>query len=131
MMTPRQAIAQVPLVPPGRRRAGNIVAALAALGDFPEFYPVIGMIDAEGPLAPLIADLTEMFARVYLANAHDIPTAIAFIHAVTSHAALGNIVPHVGEATARIALRHAWQCGCGLYACYGGGTADGRSHRAG
>jgi hypothetical protein len=120
VLSPSQAIARAPVVPPERRLPGNIAAALAVLGDFPEFSPVIGMIDAEGPVAPLIAELTELFARVYLTNARDIPTTIAFIHAVTSHAALGNIAPHVSETTARTALRFAWQSGCALYACYGG-----------
>ena len=123
MLTPRQAIARVPIVLPERRLPGNIVAALAGLGDFPEFSPVIGMIDTDGPVMPLIAKLTELFARVYVANARNIPTTIAFIHAVTSPAALGNIAPHVDAATARTTLRYAWQSGCALYACYGGGTA--------
>ncbi len=122
-LPPHRAIAQVPLVPPERRRAGNIVMALSALDGFAEFAPVIDFLDIGGAVAPLTAALTELFARVYLANARDIPTTIAFIHGVTSQAALGNIVPHVGEATARTALRHAWQAGCGLYACYGGGAA--------
>jgi hypothetical protein len=122
-LRPRQAIPRVPVVPTARRLPGNIVAALAALADFPEFGRAVGMIDASGPPAPLVAELTDVFARVYLANARDIPTTIAFIHAVTSHAALGNLLPYVGEETARTALWHAWQAGCGLYACYGAGTA--------
>lgn len=120
-LPPHQAIARVPLVPADRRAPGNIVAALAVLGEFPPFAPVIGMIDTDRPTGPLVGELTELFARVYLANARDIPTTIAFIHAVTSPAALGNIAPHIGEATARSALRYAWQSGCALYACYGGG----------
>jgi hypothetical protein len=122
-LPPRESITHVPVVPPARRRPGNIVASLAVLDDFPEFLPVIGWIDSTGPLAPQIAELTELFARVYLANARDIATAIAFIHAVTSCAALGNIVPYVDEATARNAIRYAWQSGCALYVCFGGGTA--------
>jgi len=93
------------------------------LDDLPEFAPVIGLIDTTGDLAPLIDELTEVFARVYLANAHDIRSTIAFIHGVTSPAALGNIAPLVGDRTARAALRYAWQSGCGLYACFGGETA--------
>jgi hypothetical protein len=120
-MTPRQAIGRVPVVRPDRRLPGNIVAALAVLADIPEFAPVVGMLDTNGAISAQIADLTELFARVYLANAHDIPTVIAFIHGVTSLAALGNIAPHVSDATARSTLRFAWQAGCGLYACYGGG----------
>src|SRR5579871_4299503 len=72
------------------------------------------------PVVTLIADLTELFARVCLANVHNIPTAIAFIHAVTSPAALGNILPQLREETARRAYRYAWQSCCALYACYGG-----------
>jgi hypothetical protein len=122
-MWPRQAIARVPIVPPDKRLAGNIVAALGALDGFGEFAPVIGLLDTGGEIPALVAELTDVFARVYLANARNIPTVIAFIHGVTSHAALGNIAPHVNDASARSTLRYAWQTGCGLYACYGTGTA--------
>jgi hypothetical protein len=123
-LTPPEAIARVPIVPLDRRaHAGNITASLAMLADLPEFAPAIGLIDTGGDLPSLIAELTGVFARVYLANAHDIRTTIAFIHGVTSPAALGNIAPQVSERTARTALRYAWQSGCGLYACFGGGTA--------
>ena len=56
---------------------------------------------------------------LFLANVHNIPTAIAFIHGVTSLAALGNLAPHLAAATLRRAVRYAWQAACGLYACYG------------
>jgi hypothetical protein len=123
-LTPREAITSVPLVPPDRRgKAGNITATLRVLDDMPEFAPAMGLIDTGRDLAPLVAELTEVFARVYLANAHDIRTTIAFIHGVTSPAALGNIAPEISERTARAALPFAWQSGCGLYACFGGDTA--------
>jgi hypothetical protein len=121
---PKEAIDHVPVIPLDRReKAGNITSALRALDEMPEFAPAIGLIDTDGDLASLVAELTEVFARVYLANAHDIRTAIAFIHGVTSPTALGNIAPLVSTDTARAALRYAWQSGCGLYACFGGGTA--------
>ena len=122
-LSPRAAISRVPVVPPERRRAGNITAGLGVLEDFPEFAPAVAAIDANGPLLPLAAELTEVFARVYLANARSVLTVIVFIHGVTSQAALGNLLPHVSEATARRLARHSWQSGCALYACYGGGTA--------
>jgi hypothetical protein len=123
-MTPRQAIAKVAIVPPDARRAlGNITASLAMLDGFDEFAPAIGLIDVGGDIAALLSELTELFARVYLANTNSILTAIVFIHGVTSHAALGNIASQVSEATARVALPYAWQAGCGLYACFGGATA--------
>jgi hypothetical protein len=123
-LTPREAVARVLVVPPDRReKAGNITAALRVLDDMPEFSPAIGLIDTSGELTPLVAELTEVFAQVYLANANDIRTTIAFIHGVTSPAALGNIAPEFSERTARAALRFAWQSGCGLYACFGGDRA--------
>ena len=122
-LTPRLALAAIPIVPPERRRPGSITAALAGLAEFPEFAPKVAAAELGGDIAPLLAELTELFTRVYLANVRDVPTAIAFIHGVTSLTALGHIAPHVEEATARSLLRYGWQAGCGLYACYGGGTA--------
>jgi hypothetical protein len=122
-MRPRHAIARVPIVPPDKRVTGNIVAALGVLDGFAEFAPAIDLLDTSGEIPTLVAEQTDVFARVYLANARTIPTVIAFIHSVTSHAALGNIAPHITDASARSALRYAWQTGCALYACYGSGTA--------
>jgi hypothetical protein len=123
-LRPREAITRIAVVPNDRRNpVGNITASLAALDDMPEFAPSLGLIDTSGELAPLVAEMTEVFTRVYLANAHDIRTTIAFIHGVTSPAALGNIARVTSERAARGTLRYAWQSGCALYACYGGETA--------
>jgi hypothetical protein len=120
-MPPHRVLAAVPVIPADERPAGgNIVSALGMLGELPGFAEVVGLIDVEGDLDALIAELAELFARLYLANAHDLRTAIAFIHGVTSVMALANIAPAIGEATARAALPYAWQAGCGLYACFGG-----------
>jgi len=77
------------------------------------------LLDVRGDIEGLLVELTDVFARLYLANARDVLTTIVFIHGVTSLAALGSIIPNVGEATARLALRYAWQSGCALYACFG------------
>jgi hypothetical protein len=121
-LLPREAIARVAIVPPERRRSGNITEALKGLGEFPEFAPVIGLVDLDGDLDGLIAQLTELFAGVYLANVSSTLTAIVFIHGVTGLAALGHIVPHLDDRAARTLLRYGWQAGCGLYACYGNGA---------
>lgn len=119
-MNAREAIVKVAVVPPEQRRfSGTITSSLEALSDFPDFAPVIGLLDVGGDANRLLSELTEVFARVYLANTHDVLTAIVFIHGVTSVAALGNILPQLDEATARTALRYAWQAGCGLYAAFG------------
>jgi hypothetical protein len=121
-LPPHEAIARVAVVPPERRRPGNITAALARLDDFPEFAPAIGLADLDGAIDQRFAQLTELYARVFLANAYNGLTAIVFVHGVTSLAALGHITPQVGEATVRALLRYGWQAGCGLYACFGGET---------
>ena len=119
-LAPREAIAKVPVIAPHRRPSlRNITASLALLDDFPEFPPVIALLDVRGDIEGLLVELTDVFARLYLANARDVLTTIVFIHGVTSLAALGSIIPNVGEATARLALRYAWQSGCALYACFG------------
>ncbi len=119
-MRAADAITYVAVVPPDRRRfSGTITSSLEALSEFPEFAPVIGWLDVGGNPADLISDLTDTFTRVYLANAHDVLTAIVFIHGVTSIAALGNLIPLLRETTVRTALRFAWQASCALYAAFG------------
>jgi hypothetical protein len=120
-LTPRQAILLVPIVPAERRRPGNIATALAGLGEFPEFAPAINLANLDSDIDAVLAELTELFARVYLANVSNGLTAIVFVHGVTSLTALGHIVPCVGDTTARRLLRYGWQAGCGLYACFGSG----------
>ena len=122
-LSPREAIARMPIVPAARRRQGNIVAALSGLVEFTQFAPAVARADLDGDILSLLAELSELFARVYLANVHNVPTAIAFIHGVTSLSALGHIAPQVSDRTARSLLHFGWQAGCGLCACYGGGTA--------
>ena len=120
VMSPREAITMVAVVPPERRRfSGTITSSLEALSEFPDFAPVIGLIDVTGDTQGVVPELTEVFARVYLANTHDVLTAIVFIHGITSVAALGSMLPHLQDATARTALRFVWQAACGLYAAFG------------
>jgi len=119
-MRPREAIVNVAVVPPERRVfSGTITSSLEGLREFPDFAPVIGLLDVSGNPTQLVSELTDVFARVYLANVHDILTSIVFVHGVTSVAALGNIIPHIDDATARTALRFAWQASCALYAAFG------------
>jgi len=117
---PRDAIVGVAIVPPDRRRfSGTIVSSLAGLDEWPAFAPAIDLLDVRGDIAPRAGEVAETFARVYLANAHDVLTSIVFVHGVTSVAAVANLLPHLEEGTARSALRYAWQAGAGLYATFG------------
>jgi hypothetical protein len=110
----------VAIVPPAERRfAGTITGALAALDGRAAFAEAIDWFDAGAAPDGAISDLTETFARAFLANAHDGLTAIVFVHGVTSAAGLRALVPHLDGATARQALRYAWQAGAALYATFG------------
>ena len=119
-LRPHDAVAQIAVVPVAHRRfSGTITSSLEALSEWPDFAPVIGLLDVSGDVQRLVSELTDVFARVYLANAHDVLTAIVFIHGVTSFAALGNLLPYLDDATARTAVRYAWQAASALYAAFG------------
>ncbi len=119
-LSPKAALAAVPVVPRERRPPGNITTALNKLVEFPQFAPVIDTVDLGSDLDAAVATLGELFARIYLANATDTRTFIVFVHAVTAVHALGNLLPHVSAATGGSLARYAWQAGCGLYAAFGG-----------
>jgi hypothetical protein len=63
--------------------------------------------------------LTATFARVFLANAHDIYTTIAFVHAVTGPSALRPLVPYLRDETVHGALAYAWQAAAAMYTTFG------------
>ena len=115
-----EAIAGVAVVPRADRRfAGTIVSSLEALDDHPPFAGAIHLLDVEGDPSLRLSELTDAFARVFLANARDVLSAIVFVHAVTSVAAVRSLAPHLDDATTRGALRFAWQAGAALYAAFG------------
>ncbi len=119
-LAPSRAIEQVPLVPPEQRRfTGTITGSLEALDAFPPFAGVISLAELGGDPAARISDLTETFARVFLANARDPLSTIVFVHGVTSAVALRSLLPQLSAQTAQAALRYAWQAACGLYAAFG------------
>jgi hypothetical protein len=116
----RDAIGRVPVQPSEKRVfKGSIVSSLEGLSNFPEFGPAIDLIDLTGSIEERLADLTQVFARVYVANASDLLTSIVFIHGITSAAALGHLLPHLSEANQRAGLRFAWQTGAALYSAFG------------
>jgi hypothetical protein len=119
-LRPRDAIATVPIVPPELRQfSGTIVSALVGLNDFPPFARVIDRVDVSGEPAAVVGAMSDVFARIFLSNAHDFLSAIVLVHSITSVVALGHILPVLDDATARTALRYAWQTGCALYATFG------------
>src|SRR5262249_17339963 len=72
---PVEAILHVPIVPPNRRQfRGSITSSLEVLSG--EFAPIINSARLDGDVTKVLSELSETFARVYLANAHDALTAI-------------------------------------------------------
>jgi len=122
-MPAREAIAHVPFSPgTARETRGGFTTGLKSLNDFPDFAPVIGMIDVSG--AKTLSEITETFTRVFLANAHDPYTVIAFIHGVTACVALRSLEGFLDADTQRAGLRYAWQTGAALYSVYGTAKPD-------
>jgi Questin oxidase-like len=119
-LRPSQAIAQVAVVPRDKRKYGRtITSALDSLQHHAEFPGVIEMIDTGGKPGALLSDITATFARVYLGNAREILGAIAYVHCVTGPGALRMMSAHLKPATARSALRYAWQASCAIYCTFG------------
>ena len=117
---PSTAIQRVAVVPLEQRKfTGTIVGSLERLAEFPPFASVIGFADLEGEVSSVISDLTATFARVYLANAHDVLSTVVFVHGITSGAALRLLGPHLSEPVLRDALRYTWQAQCAIYAAFG------------
>jgi hypothetical protein len=116
---PSAAIARVPMIPPAERgRFDSLTGALGQLDTFEPFATTLAAVDPTDPVA-FLSDLTTTFARVYLANAHDWLTAIAFVHAVTGPSALRPMLPHLQPETARTTLAYVWQASAALYATFG------------
>jgi hypothetical protein len=115
----QEAIAEVPVVPPAARRfTGTITSSLEALDGLPGFAEVFGMLDVSAAPDQVVSDLSETFARVYLANARDLLSTIVFVHGITSVVALRSILPVLPPETARTTLRWSWQSAAALYAAF-------------
>lgn len=118
---PSEAIAQVRMTPAEIRRAnpGSLTDALAGLDSFAPFKAALDAVDPSGDPHAFLSDLTATFARVFLANARDTYTSIAFVHAVTGPSALRPILPYLRDATSHSALAYAWQAAAAMYATFG------------
>ena len=116
---PSDAIARVPLFPPAERRDfGSLTGALGQLDAFAPFGATLDAVDPAPNHGAFLSDLTLTFARVYLANAHDWLTTIAFIHTVTGPSALRPLLGLLDAGTQQLALAHAWEASAALYATF-------------
>ena len=118
---PSKAIARVQMIPLEIRRgnSGSLTDALKRLDSFEPFKDTLEAVDPTGDASAFISDLTATFARVFLANARDAYTTIAFVHAVTGPSAVRPLLPYLRDTTARAALAYAWQTAAAMYATFG------------
>jgi hypothetical protein len=118
---PSAAIARVQMIPPNMRSAtfGAFTDALARLDSFEPFKHTLDAVDPSADAGAFLSDLTATFARVFLANAHDTYTTIAFVHAVTGPSALRPLLPYLRDTTVHDALAYAWQTASAMYATFG------------
>jgi hypothetical protein len=118
---PSEAILNVKMIPSEIRKGnfGAFTDALAQLDSFAPFKQTLDGIDPSGDASAFLSDLTATFARVFIANAHDVYTTIAFVHAVTGPSALRPLLPWLRDTTTRAALGYAWQAAAAMYATFG------------
>src|SRR5208283_5413486 len=115
---PSKAIARVQMIPPEMRlrNLGALTDALAQLDSFEPFKDTLDAVDPTGDAGAFISDLTATFARVFLANARDTYTTIAFVHAVTGPSAIRPLISYLRDTTVRESLAYAWQAAAAMYA---------------
>jgi hypothetical protein len=119
-MKPSQAIDRVARVPPEEQVSdGLIVDLLRPLDHAPAFPGIADLVDSTADQSPFLSDLTETFARVYLANVEETGHVIGFVHTVTAPSAVRLLSPHVSEPTGAALRRYAWQAAAALYAAMG------------
>jgi hypothetical protein len=118
-LRPSQAVGTLELLPASARRSGGFITArLAGLQDFEPFKGVAAQVAVDGEASAFFSDLTETFARVYLANATP-SKVITFVHAVTGPSAARLLLPYADEAGTRGLMRYAWQAAAALYVAMG------------
>ncbi len=118
---PASAISRVQMIPVGIRRGnfGALTDALAQLDSFEPFKHTLDAVDPGVDAHAFLSDLEATFARVFLANAHDTYTTIAFVHAVTGPSAIRPMLPYLRDTTVHAALAYAWQAAAAMYATFG------------
>jgi|SRR5208282_881486 len=118
---PSDAIARLQMIPLEIRRGnfGSFTDALAQLDSFEPFKDTLDAVDPTGDAHRFLSDLTATFARVFLANARDTYTTIAFVHAVTGPSAIRPLLPYLRDTTVHGSLGYAWQTAAAMYATFG------------
>jgi hypothetical protein len=87
------------------------------LAEYPDFAASVDRFGTTEAADAALSRLTEMGARLYLANASTHP--LVFIHALTDPAAVRLLFPHMPAALREVALAYCWQAIAAWVAAYG------------
>src|SRR5215813_14035752 len=99
------------------RREGVPREFVRVLAEYPEFSAAVDRFGTTAPVDASLNRLSEMGARLYLANASTHP--LVFIHALTGPAAVRLLLPHMPAALREVALAYGWQALAAWVAAYG------------
>jgi hypothetical protein len=120
-----RAIEKIPRIgrdrPNESRREGVPREFVRVLAEYPEFAAAVDSFGTTEAVDASLNRLTEMGARLYLANASTHP--LVFIHALTGPAAVRLLLPHMPSALHEVALAYGWQTVAAWVAAYGSDTA--------
>src|SRR5215470_701906 len=120
-----QAVDQIPKIGGDQRnesrREGVPREFVRVLAQYPEFAAAVDHLGMTGMVDGSLARLTEMGARLYIANASTHP--LVFIHALTGPAAVRLLLPHMPATLHGVALAYCWQAIAAWVAAYGRDTA--------
>lgn len=109
-LTIEGAVQVLPLLPEDQQAQRDWDSKVSALT---EFAPIIDLVELND-VPQSLSLLTKTFAGLYLANAGLPRRVIIPIHAVTSAAAVRNLVPYVTPVTAHALVRYVWQAGAAI-----------------
>ena len=120
-----RAIEQIPRIGRDQRneskREGVPREFVRVLADYPEFTAAVDRFGTTEPVDASLNRLSEMGARLYLANASTHP--LVFIHAITGPAAVRLLLPHMPAELRNVALAYCWQALAAWVAAYGSDTS--------
>ena len=114
--SPGVLLAEIPVVPPRRRRQGFLVDAVGVLDDEPEFARCMAEADlGQSTPGELIGEVCAASAGLYLAH----PDArIAYVHALTGPAALRRMTDYLDSTQLRRGVGYALQTTAALHATH-------------
>jgi hypothetical protein len=115
-----RAIERVPRIGRDQRdeskREGVPREFVRVLTEYPDFAEAVDGFGTLEAVDASLSRLTEMGARLYLANASTHP--LVFIHALTGPAAVRLLLPHMPAALHEVALAYCWQAMAAWVAAY-------------